>query len=240
MTSTSVLQPFLAKLEKNSTFTDQDRAAVLALPHTVRHLSPGQTLAHERGEPTHCFTVISGIVGRAKVLPDGSRQIVSVHIAGEGIDLHKFVSSEASHSVASLTRAQVAVVRVRDLEQLFDRPDLRAAVWREILFDAAIQREWTLNVGRRNARTRLAHFMCELGWRLSNSGVGRDDSYVINLTQDHLADITGLTSVHVNRTLQSLKADGAIGRSARPVSVPNPAVLKTIAGFEDSYLHVAH
>ncbi len=82
--------------------------------------------------------------------------------------------------------------------------------------------------------------MCELGWRLSNSGVGRDDSYVINLTQDHLADITGLTSVHVNRTLQSLKADGAIGRSARPVSVPNPAVLKTIAGFEDSYLHVAH
>lgn len=239
MTSVSVLQPFLAKLEKNSVLSDEDRATVLALPHTVRHVPSGQTLVHEAGEPTQCFAVITGIVGRVKVLPDGSRQIVSVHVAGEGIDLHKFVSPEASHSVVSLARAQVAVFRVRDLERLFDRPSLRAAIWREILFDAAIQREWTLNVGRRNARTRLAHFMCEMGWRLTNSGVGPDDSYVINLTQEHLADIAGLTTVHVNRTLQSLKEQGAIGRTARPLSVPNPALLKTIAAFEDSYLHVA-
>jgi CRP-like cAMP-binding protein len=236
MTSISALQPFLTKLEKLAVLGPEDRAAILALPHTVRRSPRGHALAHQDGDPSLCFAVLSGIVGRTKLLADGTRQIISVHLAGEGVDLHKAVSAEATHGVIALTDAEVAVIGASALGALLDRPQIRAAVMREIVHDGAIQREWTVNVGRRNARCRLAHFLCEMGWRMEAAGIGTADDFVIPLTQEHLADITGLTTVHVNRTLQGLRAEGTMARSTRPLTVIDPQALIAAANFDDKYL----
>ena len=239
MTSVSVLQPFLAKLEKRAVLEPEDRAAVLALPHTVRGLPRGHSLSHQHGDPSVCFAAYSGIVGRTKQLAGGTRQIISVHMAGEGVDLHKVISAEATHGIIALTDAEVASIGATALRALLDRPGLRAAILREIVYDGAIQREWTVNVGRRDARTRLAHFMCEMGWRMNEAGIGTADKIMIPLTQEQLADITGLTPVHVNRTLQGLKKDGTMNRTAYPLTVTNPEALRTVGDFDDRYLQMA-
>jgi CRP-like cAMP-binding protein len=237
MTLASALQPFLAKLERAAALDFEDRAAVLALPHSLRDLPRGHSPAEPDGDPAVCFAMISGIVGRTKILPDGTRQIISVHIAGEGVDLHKAILAEATHGIVALTQAQVAVVRAPALQALLDRPGIRAAVLREIVYDGAVQREWTVNVGRRNARTRLAHFMCEMGWRMTEAGIGTAGQIKIPLTQEQLADITGLTPVHVNRTLQGLRSEGTLSRTTRPLTVTDPGAL--IARFDDAYLQMA-
>jgi CRP-like cAMP-binding protein len=239
MTSSSFLQPFLAKLDKNALLGSDDRAAVLALPHTVRRLPRGHSLAHEEGDRSLCFAVFSGIVGRTKLLPDGTRQIISVHVTGEGVDLHKVVSAEATHGIIALTEAEVAVVGAPALQALLDRPGIRDAVLREIVLDGAIQREWTVNVGRRDARTRLAHFLCEMGWRMNEAGVGTADKFMIPLTQEQLADITGLTPVHVNRTLQALRKEGTMEPIARPLTVTDTKTLIAVGDFDDRYLQMA-
>jgi CRP-like cAMP-binding protein len=235
----SLLQPFLTKLEKTAPLGCEDRAAVLALPHTLRDLPRGHSLSEPDGDPTLCFAMVSGIVGRTKVLSDGTRQIISVHVTGEGVDLHKAILPEASHGLIALTNAKVAIIKAPALHELLDRTGIRAAVLREIVFDGAVQREWTLNVGRRNARTRLAHFICEMGWRMQEAGLGTASKFSIPLSQEQLADITGLTPVHVNRTLQGLRCDGAMGQTRRPLTVANPEALIAVAKFDDSYLRMA-
>jgi CRP-like cAMP-binding protein len=202
-------------------------------------LPRGHSLAFQDGDSSQCFAVSSGIVGRAKLLADGSRQIISVHLTGEGVDLHKAISAEASHGIVALTEAEVAVIAAPALEALLDRPVIRAAILRQIVLDGAIQREWTVNVGRRNARTRLAHFMCEMGWRMDKAGVGPADQFMIPLTQEQLADITGLTPVHVNRTLQALRKEGTMERGVRPLTVTNTEALISAGGFNDRYLQMA-
>jgi CRP-like cAMP-binding protein len=239
MTPNSVLQPFLAKLIKNAVLGREDCAAILALAHKVRHLPRGHALAHQDDDPSLCFAVLSGIVGRTKLLPDGARQIISVHMAGEGVDLHKAIAAEATHGIIALTEAEVAVLESSALEALLDRPGIRAAVLREIVHDGAIQREWTVNVGRRNARTRLAHFLCEMGWRMHEAGIGTADKFMIPLTQEQLADITGLTPVHVNRTLQVLRQEGTMEPKARVLTVTDPEALIAVANFDGKYLQMA-
>lgn len=162
-----------------------------------------------------------------------------MHLAGEGVDLHKAVSAEATHGIIALTDAEVAAIRASAVETLLQRPAVRAALMREIVLDGAIQREWTLNVGRRNARTRLAHFLCEMGWRMEDAGLGTCDSFRIPLSQELLADITGLTPIHVNRTIQGLRAEGVIDSIVRPLTVTNPEALTAVAEFDNRYLRVA-
>ncbi len=106
------------------------------------------------------------------------------------------------------------------------------------LIEASILREWVVNVGRRDARERIAHVLCEFAVRLETRGLASEYGFELPMTQEQLADATGLTSVHVNRVLKGLEADGLIERQRRQIQYRNWRALQDAGDFSRRYLHV--
>ena len=150
--------------------TDDDRRALEALPCSLTSFARDDFLVRE-GEPaTACNLLVRGYAYRQKLVRDGSRQIISIHIPGEFVDLQNCLLGVADHNVQCLTRAEVAIVPRAALSEVVSaRPGLTRALWLDTLIDASIFREWVVNVGRRSARARIAHLLCELAMRQRHS-----------------------------------------------------------------------
>lgn len=193
------------------------------------------------GEPTStCSLLVSGFAFRQKLIDSGARQIISIHIPGEFLDLQNAFLDVADHNVQSLNRAGVAMVGKAALLGLMDqRPNIRRAVWMDSLVDASIFREWVVNVGRRDARARIAHLLCELAARLRVLGDGNEEMFDFPLTQEQIADATGLTAVHTNRTLQALRKDGLISLASSRLQILDWEGLCAAGDFNERYLHQA-
>jgi CRP-like cAMP-binding protein len=144
----------------------------------------------------------------------------------------------ADHGVQSLDRCEVALIpRSALLDLVAERPAVRTAMWTDTLIDAAVFGEWMVNVGRRDSRARIAHLLCELVVRLTSIHADHDGVFDFPITQEQLADATGLTSVHTNRTLQGLRKDGLIELGARSLKVLDWEELCDVGDFEELYLH---
>jgi CRP-like cAMP-binding protein len=117
-------------------------------------------------------------------------------------------------------------------------PRIGRALWIDTLIDGSIFREWIMNVGRRDARRRIAHLLCEFARRLEVAELGSTEGYQLPMTQEQLADATGLTPVHVNRSLKALEAEGLIVREKRHIKIPDWGRLRDISGFNELYLHL--
>ncbi|MFL6829308.1 MAG: Crp/Fnr family transcriptional regulator, partial [Sphingomicrobium sp.] len=182
----------------------------------------------------------SGYSVRTKMVGTGDRQIVSIHMKGELVDLQNSLLEIADHSVQMLTSVKVALIPRQEIIKLtLERPMVGLAMWRETLVDASIFREWIANVGRRDAQTRLAHLLCEFALRLKVAGLGERNNYELPMTQDQLADATGLTAVHVNRTLKTLEAAGLIARrTPRFIEIGDWRKLAETGDFNSGYLHL--
>lgn len=190
------------------------------------------------GEQVKTIKILeAGWAGRYRTLPDGRRQIVALLLPGDVCDIESGEAQPADDVVTTLTPVSVREVSQDAFEQLsFSHPDLLRVRWREHLMAAAIQREWTVSLGQRNALERLAHLLCEVMSRLQM--VGLSDGVVCDfpLTQIDLGDATGLSSVHVNRTLQELRAAGLVTLRDRQLNIANFAALAELAMFEPGYL----
>jgi CRP-like cAMP-binding protein len=233
------LQMLVRRLELIVELPEEDRQAVLALPHRTRTVEASTYLTREGDLPTVCGVLGSGFAYRQKLTGDGVRQIVALHIPGDALDLQHLFLDVADHSVQMLTRGEVAFVPRKELQELVDaRPLIRHAVMTSILVEASIFREWVLNVGRRDARTRLAHLLCEFAIRMEAQGLADGDSFELPITQEQLADAVGLTPVHVNRTLKSLEADGLITRNKRNIVFPSWERMRDVGDFNPRYLHI--
>ena len=239
-TSGHTLAPMLRKLSKWSSFNEQDQQAVLALPHETRSIGKGNYLVRDGDRPKRSCVLLSGFAYRHKVVGNGGRQILAVHMSGDVVDLQNSLLRIADHDVQALTDAEVAFIPAEAIRELaFSRPAVGMAMWYDTLVDASVHREWTANVGRRDARTRMAHLLCEFGVRLQDAGLGSLCSYEMPMTQEQLADATGLTSVHVNRTLKSLDREGLTQRTLRSVSIEDWDTLAKAGDFDTRYLHLA-
>ena len=238
--SNNPLELLLANLELRSPLSEQDRQAILSLPYTLKSLAPGSYVVRE-GEPTSgCGVLVSGFAYRQKLTGDGGRQILSIHIPGEALDFQNIFLNIADHSVQMLTRAHVAMVPRADIQKLARSSSaVGHAILVSILVESSIFREWILNIGRRDAKSRLAHVLCELAVRLDAHGLADDMGYHLPMTQAELADALGLTPVHLNRVIRTLEADGLISRSKRVISFPNWDRMRDTADFNDRYLHLA-
>jgi CRP-like cAMP-binding protein len=211
---------------------------LLRLPHTVRPFVKDAYLVREGQKTVECTLLLKGYAFRHKVIRNGGRQIISIHIQTEFVDLQNSLIEIADHNVQCLTPCEVAVVPRAALMKLADRsPGVRTAMWIETLLDASIFREWVVNVGRRDSRTRIAHLLCELAWRLENIGLSEGGIVDFPLTQEQLADATGLTPVHTNRTLQSLRREKLIRLDARSLTVLDWDKLREAGDFDELYLH---
>jgi CRP-like cAMP-binding protein len=239
-TDCSTLEPLVDKLVYRVDLDAQDRDALLALPFTVKRIERGHFVVRERELATQSCVMLSGYSIRSKLTATGLRQIVAIHMKGEVVDLQNSMLKVADHSVQMLTPGKVALIPRDQIIQLtLERPKIAHAMWIDTLVDASIFREWIMNVGRRDARTRVAHLLCEFSLRLKLAGLGQDNSYELPMTQDQLADATGLTSVHVNRTIKLLEAQGLIDRSSpRSIHIGDWRKLAEVGDFDSNYLHL--
>jgi CRP-like cAMP-binding protein len=238
-TQPQTLVPMLKKLQLWMDLDEQDQQSVLGLPYSVKRLGAGQYIVRDGEKPTHSCLLLRGFAYRHKVTGEGGRQIMSIHMKGDVVDLQNSFLRRSDHNVQALTNIDVAYMPVQAVRDLaFDRPNVGKAMWYETLVDASIFREWTLNVGRRDARARTGHMLCEFALRLQVAGLGQQLHYELPMTQDQLADALGLTPVHVNRTLKALEAEGLIERTRRSVLIPDWKRLARVADFDPNYLHL--
>lgn len=210
------------------------------LPFTRKTFQKEQYLVREGQVADECALLLSGFAYRQKILRDGSRQIISIHIPTEFVDLQNSMLGLADHNVQSLNQCEVALISIKALLHLQEtRPAIRHAMWMETLIDSSVFREWVVNVGRRASKARIAHLLCELAIRLAKVGGGQHGTFEFPLTQEQLADATGMTPVHTNRTLQKLRKDGLIQLTGRSLQILDWEGLKEVGDFDEMYLHHA-
>lgn len=234
------LDLFIRKLETHAPLSEEDREAICALPFTLKTLEPQAYAVREGDRPDQCAILISGFAYRQKLTGEGDRQIVAVQVPGDPLDLQNLFFDISDHNVQMLTRAKLAVIPRSAVQQLArSRPGIGHAISVVTLVEASIFREWVLNVGRRNARARMAHLLCEFAIRLEAQGVAEQYGYDLPMSQEQLADSLGLTPVHVNRTLRTLDAEGLIVREKRAIRFPDWKRLMQVGDFNTRYLHLA-
>jgi CRP-like cAMP-binding protein len=237
--SQSPLTPMIRKLKLWGKLSSEEESAVLALPFDLTDMMPGQYLVREGEKVAHSCLLISGFAIRQKLARDGGRSISAVHMRGDIVDLQNSLLGQADHNVQALTKSSFAKIPRAAIIDLATRfPNLGLAMWYDTLVDASIFREWLLNISRRSAERRIAHLLCEFGVRLEALGLGDRSSYEVPMTQEQLADATGITPVHVNRCLRALEERALIARTARYVAVSDWAQMKEAGEFNEAYLHL--
>jgi CRP-like cAMP-binding protein len=236
----SPLDSMVFKLRLWKDLTPEEEKAILALPHRVERLDAGRYVVREGDQPKHSCLLISGFAYRHKVVANGARSISSIHMRGDIVDLQNALLGLADHNVQTLSDAEIALIPREAIREIaFAFPNVGMAMWYDTLVDGSIFREWIANVARRDAATRIAHLLCEFAVRLEVAELGDKFSFELPMTQEELADATGLTSVHVNRTLKALESTGDIKRAKRHVAIADWAKIKRTADFRSTYLHLS-
>jgi CRP-like cAMP-binding protein len=231
--------PLIRKMESVFTLTDEERQALENLPMQVAVLKDHQDIVREGDRPSRACLILSGFACVYKMTVHGKRQIVSFAIAGDIPDLQSLHLKVLDNSIATISPCRVGFIQHEALHDICTRyPRLAAAFWRESLIDAAIFREWVMNVGQREGVSRLAHVLCELLVRLRAVDLVEDHVCDLPITQTEFADAVGFTNVHVNRVFQQLRADGLIVTQGTRLTIPDWDKLKEVGEFDPTYLHL--
>jgi CRP-like cAMP-binding protein len=233
------IKPLIRKLEIIVSLDENERAALLNLPLQLTNLRADQDIVREGDRPSRSCALLEGFACTFKVTAEGKRQITAFYIPGDIPDLQSLHLEVLDSSLGTLTPCTVGFIQHEALHDLCDRhPRIARALWRETLIDASIFREWTVNVGRREAYARIAHILCELMARLKVMGLAKDHTCEIPITQGEFADATGLSNVHVNRVLQELRRDGLITLKGNTLVALDWDQLRLAGDFDPTYLHL--
>lgn len=221
--------------------TDEEREAIRALPLHVAELSAEQDIVRQGDRPSRCCVVLDGFAAIHKFTGEGKRQILALQIRGDVPDLLSLHLQRLDCGVSALTDCRVGFVRHDAVRELCrQQPRIGDALWRMTLIDAAIFREWATNLGQRDAYSRMAHLLCETLVRLQAVGIGDGRTCPFPFSQAALADMTGITAVHVNRTLQQLRRSGLIELENRALTALDWDGLVEAGDFDPAYLHLVN
>ena len=230
--------PLIEKLQTVSDLPDEDVALLQGVRANVRSFAANCDVISDGDRPDHVHLMMAGWSCRYKLLADGSRQITAFLLPGDFCDAHITLLKQMDHGIATLEPAEVAFIPRDVMRAMTDRPAIARALWWASLVDEGVLRAWIVNLGRREAMERVAHLMCELHARLSNVGRVVATGFACPLTQDELADATGLTPVHVNRVLRRLREDGLMTLKQGFAAITDLRGLQRVAGFTPAYLHL--
>jgi len=232
------IELLIRKLESIGTLSPTERDALRRLETVRVQVSTHHDIVREGDRPTTVSLLVHGLLCRYKIVADGKRQIMSFHIPGDLPDLPSLVIPIMDHSLCSLVASELALIpRAALLDLLAEQPQLAHLFWRDTLVDAAIFREWMVGIGRRSAFTRIAHLFCEMIARMRAVGLSSEHTVELPLTQTDIADALGLSTVHVNRTLQELRGAGLIKYSRGMLVAIDWPGLRSAGDFEQNYLH---
>ncbi|HEX7819749.1 MAG TPA: Crp/Fnr family transcriptional regulator [Sphingobium sp.] len=228
----------LRKMERRTPLRPEARKAFMSLHVHRRTFDTQREMVREGDSNGHCLFLESGVVSMSKMLPNGGRQIVAFHVAGDLLGLGSALLLIADHSLRAHVPTAVLSIDDGDILRLAeDYPDIGRAFWFETLVDASIFREWNLNIGRRGARERLAHLVLEIGYKSEAAGLDQKENFACPITQADLADALGLTPVHVNRCMQWLRTEGFLETCGRRIVIPDWGALADFASFRPLYMH---
>jgi CRP-like cAMP-binding protein len=235
-----VPNPLTRRLEEFLPLTQADRDALSRLTTLCTHtIQPRRDLLRQGDAPHSLYVILDGWACHYRTLEDGRRQIVDFAVPGDLCDLNLFILDEMDHSVGAITRLKVAEIgREVFLHLVTTSPNITTALWWQELVSKSIQREWVVNVAQRTAQERIAHLFCEMFLRLES--VGLTDGFTCDFppTQTDIAEATGLTPVHVNRSIQELRRQELIILDRHNVTIPDMKALQRAALFNPEYLHL--
>lgn len=236
MTNEDVLAIRLGNYTKLS--EEESHALRMLARDRVRRVGARVDLVREGERPRSVFLILSGWAYRYKTMEDGRRQIVSFLLPGDLCDLNNFVLAEMDHTISALTALQLVELPHERVAQICEEfPRIGRALWWHMLSSISMQRQWTVSLSR-SALERIGHLFCELFLRLQTVGLTRGNMCDLPPTQTELAEATGLTPVHVNRTLQEMRAEGLIVLKDRILEIPDLARLQHAVLFTPNYLHL--
>ncbi len=232
--------PLTMKLEQFTRFEQAERRRLdELLTYPTRTYARGEEIIAEGDKVRDIHLVLTGLAARSKTLRDGDRQIMAFLIPGDLCDVEVFVLEAMDHSITAVGDTTCVLIPAKIVEDLLtEGSKLTKAMWWSTMTDSAILREWIVDHGSRDARERIAHLCYEMLIRYRIVAETTDDSFPFPITQEDLADATGMTPMHVNRTLQGLRSEGLIELRGKVLTVLDPKRLKKVAQYETNYLHL--
>jgi len=233
----SELSRFLNRLLRRSVLDYEERNAILSLSGRVEQFRPNFDIVSPGNTVDHSCLIGRGLAARYDQMANGQRQLNAFHIEGDMCDLHSLVCPTAAWGITAMTTTTVLQVPHVELRNIIaSYPAVALAFWRDGTADASILAKWIGNLGRRDARARVAHLLCEMALRTEAAGIGSREHFWFAVTQNNLADAVGLTPVHVNRTMQVLRRERLIRSSSHYVYIDSWSRLVDVADFDADYL----
>jgi CRP-like cAMP-binding protein len=229
--------PLTTKLARLVLLSPDERAALAPLQAATRPVPRNREIITAGHKYDGVFVLIEGAAIRYRVLHDGRRQVLNIALPGDFIGFPASFFETALYSITALTDSVVSWVSFASLFGLFrEQPRLAATLFCSFSCETAMYLEHLIDVGRRSARERVAHFLLELLTRLQVIGQADERSYRMPLTQELIGDALGLSVPHVNRTLRQLREEGLVSLDAQRVVIRDIEALAAIADFEKDYL----
>jgi CRP-like cAMP-binding protein len=214
-----------------------DRKFVSGDAGLLVRVRPHQQLAHANHVPDSVYLLLSGWVMRYRILADGRRQITSYYLPGDICGLYWLHGDNAGQPVQAVNEVKAVQLRCADvLAAAQANPAYLDRLTHEVALDASIQAEHHVTLGRRTAAERLAQLFCEIHCRMDAAGLAQGGECSMPFTQMDIADLCGLTAIHVNRVLQELRGAEMIELKARRLKLIDPERLARLAMFDPRYL----
>lgn len=224
---------------KSGEISTSTRDAICALPIHEREVQAGALIVRIGSKPSSSILVLDGMLIRHKIVGDGKRQIISIHIAGDMPDLQSLFLKTMDHDISAVQPSRIGLIPHEALRVLIrDCPEAGKLLWGRSLVDASLAREWLVNVGRRRAVSRAAHLLCEYVMRSRAVGLSDGRTCEWPLTQGHMSDALGLSAVHINRSLQELRKRNLIVLEKNTLEILDFEGLKELGDFDETYLHL--
>lgn len=200
------------------------------MPHRIIEIDPRRSFREPGAQRDEVMFVRSGLVSKFKNDSSGRRQIVALRFPGEGI-LPR--DGAADYGIQAIVRSALLVGKAKDFNPIVDaNPAIQRFLWRLLQRNEEIGYEWLVNCGRRDSTARVAHLLCETAVRMRSES----ERMVNPFTQQQIADITGQTSVNVNRVLADMERQGLIKRSGKMIEFVDLAEVRRVASFQPAYL----
>lgn len=233
----SVTAKFLA--HRTKTLTPEERTALEGAMIGTREVGARSTLLRQGDSLSQSTLLVDGLMGRYLDDRQGSRQLIALHLPGDFVDLHAFPLTYLDHDVGTLTPVTIAAFSHRGLREALERvPSLWMKLWFSTMMDAAMHRQWVFRLGRLDALSRLANFMCELHLRFAAVGMASENSFPLPVTQNDIAEMCGLTHIHVNRVLRQLREEGLLEVRGGRVTIRDPVAMAQRGQFDPAYLYL--
>ncbi|MEO6093024.1 MAG: Crp/Fnr family transcriptional regulator [Novosphingobium sp.] len=216
----------------------EEKATLEGLIESSQRFPDGHVILRRGDLAQDSTLLLEGFIARVIHSGDGRRHIVGFHVPGDFVDLHTFALKRLDHDLVSIGPVEVAFTGHRRIEQLVrDQPHLTRLLWFSTLLDAAIHREWILKLEELKADQRLAHLVAELWHRLNFVELADPHGFNMPVMQADLANACGITAVHINRVIRTLRERGVVELNRGRVSIPNRAALERFATFNSDYLY---